>query len=127
MAGMAVLSAVALTLAACSSDADGNEAETPAGDETAAEEGEALSGTLPGAGASSQEKAMNGWLAGFQEANPDVQVSYDPTGSGTGREMFLNGAVLFGGTDSMFKEEELAQGSERPLFGSHHARASAKG
>ncbi|TRW43989.1 phosphate ABC transporter substrate-binding protein PstS [Georgenia yuyongxinii] len=116
VAGMAALSALAITLAACSSDADGNETESPAGDETAAE-GEALSGTLPGAGASSQEKAMNGWLAGFQEANPDVQVSYDPTGSGTGREMFLNGAVLFGGTDSAFKEEELAKGAERCFGG----------
>ncbi|MPV37216.1 phosphate ABC transporter substrate-binding protein PstS [Georgenia subflava] len=110
LAGVAAISALALTLAACGS----SNAENGASEETAGgEESAALSGTLPGAGASSQENAMNGWLAGFSEANPDVQVSYDPTGSGTGREMFLNGAVMFGGTDSMFDEEELAAGADR--------------
>ncbi|MCK6209716.1 phosphate ABC transporter substrate-binding protein PstS [Georgenia sp. EYE_87] len=108
MAGVAAISALAITLAACGgSEAD--EATEAGGEDTAAE----LSGTLPGAGASSQENAMNGWLAGFTEQYPDVQASYDPVGSGTGREQFINGATLFGGTDSKFDEEELAAGAER--------------
>jgi phosphate transport system substrate-binding protein len=109
VAGLAAISALALTLAACG----GSDAEETGGGSGATDEGAALSGTLPGAGASSQENAMNGWLAGFTEQNPDVQASYDPVGSGTGREQFVNGATLFGGTDSKFKEEELTAGAER--------------
>ncbi|WP_226909469.1 phosphate ABC transporter substrate-binding protein PstS [Georgenia ruanii] len=115
VAGMAAISALAITLAACSSDTKAEEGASA--DASASEGAAALSGTLPGAGASSQEKAMTGWLAGFQEANPDVQVSYDPTGSGTGREMFLNGAVLFGGSDSAFKPEEIESAKERCFGG----------
>jgi phosphate transport system substrate-binding protein len=110
LAGVAAISALAITLAACG-NGDAETTETGGSEGTAAAAD--LSGTLPGAGASSQENAMNGWLAGFTEQNPDVQASYDPVGSGTGREQFLNGATLFGGTDSKFKEEELAQGAER--------------
>ncbi|UNX55318.1 phosphate ABC transporter substrate-binding protein PstS [Georgenia sp. TF02-10] len=97
----AVLAAVGLGLAAC-----GNPTE-PGG----------LSGTLPGAGASSQEIAMQAWLAGFYEAHPGVVASYDPVGSGTGREMFLNGAVLFAGSDVPMDEEELARGRDRCFGG----------
>jgi len=68
---------------------------------------------LPGAGASSQEKAMNGWLAGFQEQHPQVQASYDPVGSGTGREQFLNGSVLFAGSDKAMSAQEVAKATER--------------
>ncbi|MHB1064949.1 MAG: phosphate ABC transporter substrate-binding protein PstS [Georgenia sp.] len=111
MAGIAAVSTLAIALAACGSDTPDAATTT---DGTAAA---GRTGTLAGAGASSQEKAMNGWLAGFTEANPDVQVSYDPTGSGTGREMFLNAATTFGGSDSKFKEEELAAGAERCFGG----------
>ncbi|WP_447924657.1 phosphate ABC transporter substrate-binding protein PstS [Georgenia muralis] len=110
-ASLAAIGALSLVLTACGSGV----ATEDSGDGGAAAAG--LSGELPGAGASSQENAMNGWLAGFTEANPDVNVSYDPTGSGTGREQFINGAVLFGGTDSTFDEEELAAGSERCFGG----------
>ncbi|WP_127126893.1 phosphate ABC transporter substrate-binding protein PstS [Georgenia sp. SYP-B2076] len=115
LAGVATISALAITLAACSSSSDdgASAAGSSAGGETAA----ALSGTLPGAGATSQEKAMNGWMAGFTEANPDVQVSYDPTGSGTGREMFLNGSALFVGSDAALKPEEVTAAKERCFGG----------
>ncbi|UNX54529.1 phosphate ABC transporter substrate-binding protein PstS [Georgenia sp. TF02-10] len=112
MAAVTTVGALALALAACgtsSADSTGTETETGEGTE--------LTGTLPGAGASSQEKAMNGWMAGFQEANPGVDISYDPTGSGTGRQMFLDGAVLFAGSDSAMDAEELTAGGERCFGG----------
>ena len=43
-----------------------------------------LSGEMAGAGASSQEVAVQAWTAGFQTANPDVTITYDPAGSGAG-------------------------------------------
>ncbi|MGH3704025.1 MAG: phosphate ABC transporter substrate-binding protein PstS [Agromyces sp.] len=69
-----------------------------------------LSGNLVGAGASSQDAAQQSWIAGFQTANPDVTVDYDPSGSGAGRETFLEGASDFAGSDRAFKDEELAAG-----------------
>lgn len=67
-----------------------------------------LFGTLNGSGASSAASAQESWVAGFQSNHPDVTVNYDPTGSGTGRAQFFEGAVAFAQSDSYFKDEELA-------------------
>jgi phosphate transport system substrate-binding protein len=83
------------------------------GDTAATPSGEKLSGQIAGAGASSQSAAQEAWTAGFQSANPDVTVSYDPVGSGGGREQFNAGGTLFGGTDSAFADEELTAAQER--------------
>ena len=69
-----------------------------------------LSGNLVGAGASSQDAAQQAWIAGFQTANPDVTIDYDPSGSGAGRETFLEGASDFAGSDRAFDDEEVAAG-----------------
>jgi phosphate transport system substrate-binding protein len=66
-----------------------------------------VSGTLNGAGATSQEAAIAAWKKGFQTANPDVTVNYDPSGSGGGREQFIAGGVQFAGTDSYLEDEEV--------------------
>jgi phosphate transport system substrate-binding protein len=114
---IALTGALALSLAACGSDdpvtADAAAAEDASG--TAA--GGQLSGELVGAGASSQESAMEAWRAGFQSAHPDVDVSYDPVGSGGGRTQFLEGGTDFAGSDAALDEEELAQASERCVGG----------
>ena len=56
---------------------------------------------------------MAAWIEGFQEANPDVTISYDPVGSGGGREQFIAGGTQFGGSDSALKEEELTRAQDR--------------
>jgi phosphate transport system substrate-binding protein len=65
-----------------------------------------LSGTLNGAGASSQEAAMSAWQAGFQGANSGATVNYDPVGSGGGREQFIAGGTAFAGSDSYLDDDE---------------------
>jgi phosphate transport system substrate-binding protein len=91
----------ALVLSACAT----NETDVPpAGD------GAALAGSLVGAGSSAVGAAQEVWIAGFQTANPGVTVTYDPTGSGAGRETFLGGGSAFAGTDRAFNDEELAAG-----------------
>ena len=75
-----------------------------------ASDGLDLSGNLVGSGASSQEVAVQAWSAGFQTANPDVTINYDPAGSGTGRESFQAGAVHFAGSDRAFDIEEIEAG-----------------
>lgn len=96
---------LALGLAACGDDEEG----TSNGGEVAT----GLSGELAGAGASSQEAAKEAWIAGFQDANPEVTISYDPVGSGGGREQFIAGAIAFGGTDAALEDEELEGAIER--------------
>ncbi|WP_293783450.1 phosphate ABC transporter substrate-binding protein PstS [uncultured Aeromicrobium sp.] len=86
-------------------------AENEAGDD--GENTSDLSGTLNGAGASSQQAAVSAWQQGFQTENPDVTVNYDPIGSGGGREQFLDGGVSFAGSDAYLDDEELAQAQER--------------
>jgi phosphate transport system substrate-binding protein len=71
---------------------------------------EALSGTIDGAGASSQGSAQEAWVAAFQTANPDLTINYDPSGSGAGREAFIAGGVDFAGSDSALKQEEIDGG-----------------
>ena len=56
---------------------------------------------------------MEAWRAGFQSANPDVNVYYDPVGSGGGRTQFLEGGVDFAGSDAALDDEELAAAAER--------------
>ncbi len=80
--------------------------ETPAESPAASD----LSGVLVGAGASSQGSAQELWIAGFQTANPDVDITYDPTGSGAGRETFIGGGSDFAGSDSALSEDEIAGG-----------------
>lgn len=112
MAPLAALGVLALTLTACGSDAATEDPTTDSESGSAAEGGE-LSGQIAGAGASSQEAAMQAWIAGFQAQNPDVTVAYDPVGSGGGRTQFVEGGTDFGGTDAALDEEESALGAER--------------
>lgn len=94
---------LAFGVAACGSDSN----DGGSGD------GSSLSGQIAGAGASSQEAAMQAWIATFQQQNSDVTVSYDPVGSGGGREQFIAGATPFGGTDAPMEDEELAAAEKR--------------
>ncbi|MFD6179585.1 MULTISPECIES: phosphate ABC transporter substrate-binding protein PstS [unclassified Isoptericola] len=105
-AGSAVaVGALALTLAACGSDpATPGAASTDGSTEGSTS---TLSGELSGGGASSQESAQEAWRAGFQTANPDVTVNYDPVGSGGGRTGFTDGSYGFAGSDAALDDDEM--------------------
>lgn len=115
--------ALSLTAAACGGSdepeaepTESTDAPVEAADEPAPAEEEAMeevSGTLIGAGASSQAAAMQGWQAGFQAVYTDTTVEYDPIGSGGGRETFLSGGSDFAGSDAALKDEEYELSVER--------------
>ncbi len=106
--------AAVLALAACgASNEGGGDSGSGGGSGEAAE----LSGSLVGAGASSQQSAMEAWQAGFEGEYPDVQFSYAPEGSGAGREQFLNGSADFAGSDAALDDEELATVADRCATG----------
>ncbi|MBM9433667.1 phosphate ABC transporter substrate-binding protein PstS [Flaviflexus sp. JY899] len=135
-ASLALAGALAVTLAACSDTSEGEETpdvttdatdeqteEETADDEASTEAGGSselptpiadlgVSGSLNGSGASSQANAQQAWRDNFS-ADFGVTVNYNPTGSGTGREQFIGGAVSFAGTDSILDEEELAAAAQR--------------
>jgi len=96
--------ALALGVAACGGDSESGGSGS---------DGTAVSGEIAGAGASSQEAAMNAWIAAFGNENPGANVSYDPVGSGGGREQFIAGGTAFGGTDSAMDETELQDVAKR--------------
>jgi len=107
VAAPAATLALALALSACGA---GN--EDSSSDDSAAPSGDSVSGTLNGAGATSQEAAIAAWKKGFQTANSDVTVNYDPSGSGGGREQFIAGGVQFAGTDSYLEDEEVTKAAK---------------
>ena len=72
-----------------------------------------LVGELNGAGASSQQVAMEAWRAEFQNQNPGLTINYDPVGSGGGRTQFIDGATAWAGSDAALDEEEYAQAADR--------------
>ena len=68
---------------------------------------EAVSGNFSGAGASSQQTAVEAWIAGFQGTNPDAKVAYNPSGSGAGVSTFLTGATAWAGSDAALSNYEV--------------------
>lgn len=68
-----------------------------------------ISGNFQGAGASSQQSAVEAWIVGFQGANPDAKIAYNPSGSGAGVQTFLTGATAWAGSDKALADDEVEQ------------------
>lgn len=99
IAAIAIVGTIALS--SCAS----NESSTPAS--SASSTTKPVSGTINGIGSSAQGVAETTWAAGFQTANPDATVNYDPQGSGAGRTSFISGAANFAGSDAALSDDEL--------------------
>ena len=68
-----------------------------------------ISGNFSGAGASSQQAAVEAWIAGFQSTNPEAKIAYNPSGSGAGVQTFLTGATAWAGSDKALADDEVEQ------------------
>lgn len=120
----AALSLGSLVLAGCSaanetpaagtssSSADTGSA-SPSASSSSSSSAPALAGNLSAAGASSITAAMEAWVAGFQTNNPDANITYDPAGSGAGRDQFIAGAVPLAGSDAYLDAEEVTAAAAR--------------
>ncbi len=73
------------------------------------------SGEIAGAGSTAQQAAQEAWTAEYENANGGATISYDPVGSGAGREEFIAGGVAFGASDTPLSaaEGELAEAVAR--------------
>ena len=87
------LAVLAVGVAACGSSDSGSSS----GD---------LSGQIAGAGSSAQQAAQEAWIANFENENSGATISYDPVGSGGGREQFIAGGVAYAGSDTPLSEDE---------------------
>ena len=101
-APLAVLAVAALALSACAANEGGSSPSN-----SSSSSAKSYSGTLNGIGSSAQGAAQTVWATGFQTANPDVTVNYDPQGSGAGRTSFIGGSADFAGSDAALNDKEL--------------------
>jgi phosphate transport system substrate-binding protein len=93
---------LALGIAACGSSSDSTSSSSAGGSGETAD----LSGEIAGAGSTAQEAAQEAWIANIEAENSGVTISYDPVGSGGGREQFIAGGVSYAGSDAALTEEE---------------------
>jgi phosphate transport system substrate-binding protein len=63
-----------------------------------------LSGSLKGSGSSFQDAFNQEVISQLKSAAPNLTVTYNAVGSGTGKKEFGQGLTDFGGTDSLVKE-----------------------
>jgi phosphate transport system substrate-binding protein len=87
---------LAIVLAACGSSED----------TTGGSGGGSVSGEIAGAGSTAQQAAQEAWIAEFENENSGVTISYDPVGSGGGREQFIAGGTAYAGSDAALSTEE---------------------
>lgn len=68
--------------------------------------------TLKGAGATFPYPVYEKWFANYRRENPNVEIAYDPVGSGAGIRRLLAGETDFGTSDSPDAIHEIAPGDE---------------
>ena len=92
-------------LAGCSS-----ESSTPAGTSSTGNDGSSaaaqLSGSVTTGGSTSVEHVINAFIEAFMQENPDVGVTYDPTGSGAGITGASEGTLDIGLSSRALKDDE---------------------
>ena len=108
----------ALALAGCGSDNNAGTSGSNGGGDTgtvAAGSAEECGGknTLTAEGSSAQQNAMAVFAQTWGQVCQGKNISYNPTGSGAGREQFAAGNVDIGGSDSPIKEEQAQQAAQR--------------
>jgi phosphate transport system substrate-binding protein len=103
LAGIAVGAIVALALAGCG-DSGGDETPSAGSTSGGGSEYASLSGELKASGASFPNAFYQKALDEFSKAAPNLDVTYNSTGSGTGKKEFGSGLTDFAGSDSLVKE-----------------------
>lgn len=105
----------ALTLSGCGSDdnapATGTSGAATSGSAASAECGGKNS--LTAEGSTAQQNAIGEFNKAWGQVCPGKNLSYNPTGSGAGREQFIAKQVDVAGSDSALKGDQVAAAAER--------------
>lgn len=103
------VAAAAIALTACGGSASSASASTPASSAAASSSvssAAALSGNVATGGSTSMKNVVAALSEGFAEVEPDVTVSYDPTGSGAGITGATDKTLDIGLSSRALKTEE---------------------
>ena len=96
-----------LSLAACGGASNNNDSAASANDGAAdAAQAESLSGKVTLGGSTSVEKVIGALSESFMQEYPDVDVTYDPTGSGAGITGAQEGTLDIGLSSRALKDDE---------------------
>ena len=63
--------------------------------------------TLQGTGATFPAPLYQKWFADYNQLHPEVQINYQPLGSGAGVKQFQQGLVNFGASDAAMTDDEM--------------------
>ncbi len=70
---------------------------------------------LNGAGATFPNPVYSKWFDEYHKLHPNIQINYQPVGSGAGIRQLLSGTVDFGASDGPMSDEQLAQAKVKVL------------
>lgn len=98
-----------LTLSGCGSD---NNVAAPSGDGAASAECGGKN-SVTAEGSTAQQNAIAEFNKVWGQRCPGKNLSYNPTGSGAGREQFIAGQVDFAGSDSALSGQQIQQAAQR--------------
>ena len=112
---MTSLAAVAaLTLSACGSDNNAATTATSGASGTAAASGDCGGkSAVTAEGSTAQQNAIAEFNRAWGQVCQGKNLSYNPTGSGAGRDQFIAKQVDFAGSDSALKDDQIAKAAER--------------
>jgi phosphate transport system substrate-binding protein len=88
----------AIMVAACGGNQSQQQAEQPPA---------AAIAQINGAGATFPNPIYSKWFSEYHKLHPDIQINYQPIGSGGGIRQLTNQTVFFGATDGPMTDEQL--------------------
>jgi len=113
-AALSMAAIAALTLSACGSDNNAGTSGSSGGNGSSSASADCGGkNSITAEGATSQQNAIALFNQVWGQVCSGKNLSYNPTGSGAGREQFIAGNVDFAGSDSALKEEQIAAAAER--------------
>lgn len=110
---VSIAAIAALTLAGCGSDNNAPAGSSESGSASGAAADCGGKASVTAEGSTAQQNAVALFNQVWGQKCQGKNLSYNPTGSGAGREQFVAGNVDFAGSDSAIKEEQAAQAAER--------------
>jgi phosphate transport system substrate-binding protein len=106
LARLLLVGAALVMLAGCGGDNGGN---SSGNNQSGGSDLSSLSGELKASGASFPDAYYQEVVSAFKEAAPNVTVTYNAVGSGTGKKEFGQGLTDFAGSDSLVKDSDGVQ------------------
>ncbi|KWX24701.1 phosphate-binding protein [Mycolicibacterium wolinskyi] len=103
----------ALTLTACGSDNNAGTSSPTNGDAAASSAECGGKNSVTAEGSTAQQNAIAEFNKAWGQACSGKNLSYNPTGSGAGREQFIAKQVDFAGSDSALKDDQIKAAADR--------------